>query len=133
MEMGPHKDRENGIENGRENGIEWDIPFYPIDEISYSSVERRKSNPKVVGSIPTLVRVFLCPCVGPFPSVGLTLTWFIWDRNLALHLTLDSVNSVITRSRQKARENVHALATIGFGFTFDWLKTWRENFEPINE
>ena len=57
------------------------------------SVERRRSNPKVVGSIPTLVRVFLCPCVGPFPSVGLTLTWFIWDRNLALHITLYSVNS----------------------------------------
>ena len=56
------------------------------------SVERRRSNPKVVGSIPTLVRVFLCPCVGPFPSVGLTLTWFIWDRNLALHITLYSVN-----------------------------------------
>ena len=33
-----------------------------------------------VGSIPTLVRVFLCPCVGPFPSVGLTLTWFIWGQ-----------------------------------------------------
>ena len=48
------------------------------------------TNPKVVGSIPTLVRVFLCPCVGPFPSVGLTLTWFIWDRNLALHITLYS-------------------------------------------
>ena len=27
-------------------------------------------------------------------SVGLTLTWFIWDRNLALHITLYSVNSV---------------------------------------
>ena len=26
--------------------------------------------------------------VGPFLSVGLTLTWFIWDRNLALHITL---------------------------------------------
>ena len=34
------------------------------------------------------VRVFLCPCVGPFPLVGLTLTWFIWGRNLALHITL---------------------------------------------
>ena len=45
-------------------------------------------------SIPTLVRVFLYPCVGPFPSVGLTLTWFIWDINLALHITLYSVNSV---------------------------------------
>ena len=47
-----------------------------------------------MGSIPTLVRVFLCPCVGPFPSVGLTLTWFIWGRNLALHITFYSVNSV---------------------------------------
>ena len=34
---------------------------------------------EVMGSIPTLVRVFLCLCVGPFPSVGLTLSWFIWD------------------------------------------------------
>ena len=32
-------------------------------------------------SIPTLVRIFLCPCVGPFPLVGLTLTWFIWVAN----------------------------------------------------
>ena len=54
------------------------------------SVERRRSNPKVVGSIPTLVRVFLCPCVGPFPSVGLTLTWFIWDINLK-HFTLHPI------------------------------------------
>ena len=52
----------------------------PSDLVA-QSVERRRSNPKVVGSIPTLVRVFLCPCVGPFPSVGLTLTWFIWDNN----------------------------------------------------
>ena len=55
------------------------------------SVERRRSNPKVVGSIPTLVRVFLCPCLGPVPSVGLTLTWFIWDINLAFHVTLHSL------------------------------------------
>ena len=65
----------------------------PSDLVA-QSVERRRSNPKVVGSIPTLVRVFLCPCVGPFPSVRLTLTWLIWDRNLALHITLYSVNSV---------------------------------------
>ena len=49
------------------------------------------SGPKVVGSVSTLVRVFLCPCVGPFPSVGLTLTWFIWDGDLALHVTLHSI------------------------------------------
>ena len=47
----------------------------PSDLVA-QSVERRRSNPKVVGSIPTLFRVFLCPCVGPFPLVGLTLTWF---------------------------------------------------------
>ena len=39
---------------------------------------------------------------------------------------------VIIRSRHKARENVNARATIGFGFTSDWLKKWRENFKPIN-
>ena len=33
----------------------------------------------------------------------------------------------------KARENVHAGATIGFGLTSDWFKKWRENFEPITE
>ena len=39
-----------------------------------------------------------------------------------------------TRSSQhKAREKVHARATIGLGFTSDWLKKWRENFEPITE
>ena len=48
----------------------------PSDLVA-QSVEWRRSHPKVVGSIPTLVRVFLYPCVGPFPSVGLTLTWFI--------------------------------------------------------
>ena len=57
----------------------------PSDLVA-QSVERRRSNPKVVGSIPTLVRVFLCPCVGPFPSVGLTLTRFIWGRCLNYNL-----------------------------------------------
>ena len=65
----------------------------PSDLVT-QSVEQRRSNPKVVGSFPTLVRVFLCPCVGPFSSVGLTLTWFIWDRNIALHITLYSVNHI---------------------------------------
>ena len=40
---------------------------------------------------------------------------------------------VITRSRHKAQENVYARATIGFGFTSDWLKKWSENFEPTTE
>ena len=39
---------------------------------------------------------------------------------------------LITRSRHKAQENVHPRTTIGFSFSSDWLKKWRENFEPIN-
>ena len=57
-------------------------------DIVAQSVEQRWSNPKVVGSIPNLARVFLCPCVGPFPLVGLTLTCFIWGTKLALQITL---------------------------------------------
>ena len=59
----------------------------PSDLVA-QSVEQRWSNPKVVDSIPTLVRVFLCPCVGPFPLVGLMLTWFVRDTKLALHISL---------------------------------------------
>ena len=40
---------------------------------------------------------------------------------------------VIISSWHKRQENVHARPTIGFGFTSDWLKKWRENFEPITE
>ena len=36
-------------------------------------------------------------------------------------------------ARRTSLENVHAQATIGFGFTSDWLTKWRENFKPIGE
>ena len=49
--------------------------------------KQRWSNPKVAGSISTLVRVFLCPCVGPFPSVGLTLRWYMgWNISTLQHI-----------------------------------------------
>ena len=35
---------------------------------------------------------------------------------------------VITRSLHKARENMRAPVAIGFDFTSDWLKEWREIF-----
>ena len=38
-----------------------------------------------------------------------------------------------TCSRHEARENMHEQVAIGFGFTFDWLRKWRELFEPITE
>ena len=34
---------------------------------------------------------------------------------------------------EKAWENVHAQATIGFGFTSDWLKKWCKNIGQITE
>ena len=40
---------------------------------------------------------------------------------------------VVTRSRQKGRDNVRARVTICFGFTSDWLKNWQEIFKPITE
>ena len=44
-----------------------------------------------------------------------------------------STLEVITRSQHKTRENVRARVTIGFGFTSDCLKKWREIFKPITE
>ena len=38
-----------------------------------------------------------------------------------------------TCSRHKARENVREEVAIGFGFTSDWLRKWREFFKPITE
>ena len=34
-------------------------------------------------------------------------------------------------SGREARENTCKKVKIGFGFTSDWMKTWREVFEPI--
>jgi len=46
---------------------------------------------------------------------------------LANHKQLEA----ITCSWRKARENVCELVLIGFGFTSDWMKKWREFFKPI--
>ena len=40
---------------------------------------------------------------------------------------------VNTYSRRQERENACEQVTIGFGFTSDWLKRWRENFYPITK
>ena len=37
-----------------------------------SRLRNSDQNPKVVGSIPTLVSDILCPCVSPFPFLELT-------------------------------------------------------------
>ncbi len=38
-----------------------------------------------------------------------------------------------TCSLHEARENVHELVTISFGFSPDWLRKWREIFKPITK
>ncbi len=38
-----------------------------------------------------------------------------------------------TCNRHEARENVRERVTIGFGFTSDWLRKWREIFKPITK
>ena len=39
----------------------------------------------------------------------------------------------ISISRREARENTFERATIGFGFTSDWLRKWRGFFKPITK
>ena len=68
----------------------------PSDLVA-QSVEQRWSNSKVVGSNLTLVRVFLCPCVGPFPSVGLTLTWYMgWNISTLHHILSLPFNVILS-------------------------------------
>ena len=38
-----------------------------------------------------------------------------------------------TCNRRQARENACEQVAIGFGFTSDWSRKWREIFEPITE
>ncbi len=38
-----------------------------------------------------------------------------------------------TCSQREARKNVRERVTIGFGFTPDWLRNWREIFKPITK
>ncbi len=38
-----------------------------------------------------------------------------------------------TCSRHEARENVRERVAIGFGFSSDWPRKWREIFKPITK
>ncbi len=38
-----------------------------------------------------------------------------------------------TCSWYEARENMRERVTIGFGFSSDWLRKWREIFKPITK
>ena len=69
-------------------------------DLRAESVEQRWSNPKLVGSIPTLVRVFLCPCVGG-NSISRANAHMhgLWVENK--HFTLHSIiQSVMLGDRQ---------------------------------
>ena len=80
-------------------------------------------------------------------GVGKVIRWIEWFSfecrktktkviTLANHKNTDNtVNQskfeVITCSRRKARENACERVMIGFGFTSNWMKKWRESFKPI--
>ena len=69
--------------------------------------------------------------MGPVPSVGLTLTWFIWDRNLALQVTLHSLQ--LTMKRQVLhRERAH-LKVPGCSLVLSALLTKKLPLSRLNE
>ena len=49
------------------------------------------------------------------PSVGLTPTWFIWDRNLALHVTLHSPQLILISSFFEIHFKIKTSDKIGTG------------------
>ena len=61
----------------------WSARFQ--SHMNHVSVSPTDGNGPTQGQRKTLTRVGI-----EFPSVGLTLTWFIWDWNLALHITFYS-------------------------------------------
>ena len=70
--------------------------------------------------------------MGPVPSVGLTLTWFIWDRNLALHVTLHSLQLIAGIKSASVRMGPTSFP----GFLSLWLRCrqWRQRErDPGNE
>ena len=73
------------------------LVFQPIDHVSVSptdGIRPTQGQRKFPTTCPRLVRVFLCPCVGPIPSVGLTLTWSMGWNTSTLHYIL-SLNSFL--------------------------------------
>ena len=61
-----------------------------------------------------------------FFEVKCVVDRYKWHRPFQMATTVsngsDRLRKGNLRSRHKARENVHARAMIGFGFTSDWLK-----------
>ena len=68
------------------------------------------------------------------------LEWFLINcrKNKTNGITLANhkehrQTAIQSKIEANARENVRKRVTIGFGFTFDWLKEWREFSEPITQ
>ena len=55
----------------------------------------------------------------------------IVELSKSLPVEVNTGNSTIELQAQEAQENACERVTIGFGFTSDWMKKWRESFKPI--
>ena len=63
------------------------LMFQPIYHVSVSPTDGNGPTQGQRKTLTRVVRVFLCPCVGPFPSVGLTLTWYMgWNISTLHHI-----------------------------------------------
>ena len=68
-----------------------------------------------------MVRVFLCPCVGPFPLVGLTLLWFTWVENSTLdYPTIVNSVEILSTTCLTSEKNVTRPCSLLTGWK-DWL------------
>ena len=93
----------------------------PTDLVA-QSVERRRSNPKVVGLIPTLVRVFLCPCVGPFPVVVIHVQYFYIMRFLVRHNRHHKVSQSVPLCKSRKTVTIFLRIKVGGHFVMSIVK-----------
>ena len=67
--------------------------------------------------------------VKPKPKLSL---WLIFTKDTGNPVNQSTLEAN-TSSWHKARENAREKVAIGFGFTSDWLRKWRELFKQITE
>ena len=83
-----------------------------------------------------IARVFLCPRVGPIPSVGLTLTSWSMGRKLALHLRKVYHNealsalTIYTLRKQRSLQKFSQLSLYSWK-VFPWAHTMTIEYKSV--
>ena len=55
------------------------------------------------------------------------------QRTQTINWTIQNLKQLLLAIQREARESTRKWARIGFGFIVDWIKNWREFFEPITK